>query len=101
MGFIFSLKNLVHVRVPQRNLNLSQRIVLGKGILVKDLKGQRWHWQEIMISDLKDNRLVCNIRWRNIEVDGVVVGWVGSALHLVACLHLIIRSRVIILEPWL
>ena len=42
-----------------------------------------------MIPDLKDNRLVCNLRGGNLEVDSVVVGWVGRALHLVACLHLL------------
>ena len=46
-------------------------------------------WSQIMIPDLKDNRLVCNLRGGNLEVDSVVVGWVGRALHLVACLHLL------------
>ena len=44
-----------------------------------------------MIPDLKDNRLVCNLRGGNLEVDSVVVGWVGRALHLVASLHLLIK----------
>ena len=45
-----------------------------------------------MIPNLKDDRFVCNLCWGNLEVDGVVVDWVGSALHLVACLHLLIRG---------
>ena len=44
-----------------------------------------------MIPDLKDNRLVCHLCWGNLEVYGVVVGWVGRALHLVAVLHLLIK----------
>ena len=42
-----------------------------------------------MIPDLKDDRLVCDFRGGNLEVDGVVVDWVGRALHLVARLHLL------------
>ena len=52
-----------------------------------------------MIPDLKDNRLVCDLCRGNLEVDSVVVGWVGRALHLVARLHLLIK--VVIWEPWL
>ena len=49
------------------------------------------NWQQIMIPDLKDDRLFCNLCRGYFEVDGVVVGWIGSALHLVAHLHLLIK----------
>ena len=52
-----------------------------------------------MIPDLKDDRLVSDLCRGYLEVDGVVVGWIGSALHLVACLHLL--TKVVIKEPWL
>ena len=44
-----------------------------------------------MIPDLKDNRLVCNLCCGNLELDGVVVSWVGCALHFLARLHLLIK----------
>ena len=50
-----------------------------------------------MFPDLKDNRLVCDLCGGNLEVDSVVVGGVGRALHLVARLHLLKK----VLIPWL
>ena len=49
-----------------------------------------------MFPDLKDNRLVCDLCRGNLEVDSVVVGGVGRALHLVARLHLLKK----LLIPW-